>query len=111
MAIERVALGPRFCGDERVKGLVNMTANIGKRLLTVIPTLIGVGIVTFILTRALHRDPAVFFSGPAGAPSSANNGRGSAEPRRSDRRAARGCSTAGEPPTMRYGAGPTCTVA
>ena len=36
-----------------------------KRLLLVIPNLIGVVIVTFLLTRALPGDPAAFFAGPA----------------------------------------------
>src|SRR6202047_2864139 len=39
-----------------------------KRLATVIPTLIGVIIVTFLLTRALPGDPAVYFAGPAATP-------------------------------------------
>ncbi len=38
---------------------------IGKRLVSVIPTLIGVVIVTFLLTRVLPGDPAVYFAGPA----------------------------------------------
>jgi peptide/nickel transport system permease protein len=42
-----------------------MLAKIGKRLMTVIPTLIGVVIVTFLLTRVLPGDPAVYFAGPA----------------------------------------------
>ena len=47
-----------------------MLATIGKRLLTVIPTLIGVVIVTFLLTRVLPGDPAVYFAGPAATPQS-----------------------------------------
>ena len=47
-----------------------MTAMLGKRLLTVIPTLIGVIIVTFLLTRVLPGDPAVYFAGPAATPES-----------------------------------------
>ncbi|MBS0248617.1 MAG: ABC transporter permease [Proteobacteria bacterium] len=47
-----------------------MLATIGKRLLTVIPTLIGVVIVTFLLTRVLPGDPAVYFAGPAATPDS-----------------------------------------
>ena len=35
-----------------------------KRLLTAIPTLIGVVVVTFALTRMLPGDPAVYFAGP-----------------------------------------------
>ena len=42
-----------------------MLATLGKRLVTVIPTLIGVIIVTFMLTRVLPGDPAVYFAGPA----------------------------------------------
>jgi peptide/nickel transport system permease protein len=36
-----------------------------KRMLLVIPNLIGVIIVTFLLTRALPGDPAAYFAGPA----------------------------------------------
>ncbi|WP_137046312.1 ABC transporter permease [Pseudolabrys sp. FHR47] len=38
---------------------------ISKRMLLVIPNLIGVIIVTFLLTRALPGDPAAYFAGPA----------------------------------------------
>ena len=41
-----------------------------KRLATVIPTLIGVIAVTFLLTRVLPGDPAVYFAGPAATPES-----------------------------------------
>ena len=47
-----------------------MLATIAKRLLTVVPTLIGVVIVTFLLTRVLPGDPAVYFAGPAATPES-----------------------------------------
>jgi peptide/nickel transport system permease protein len=47
-----------------------MLATLGKRILTVIPTLIGVVIVTFLLTRVLPGDPAVYFAGPAATPQS-----------------------------------------
>jgi ABC-type dipeptide/oligopeptide/nickel transport system permease component len=47
-----------------------MVATIAKRLVTVIPTLIGVIIVTFLLTRVLPGDPAVYFAGPAATPQS-----------------------------------------
>ncbi|MBM3526792.1 MAG: ABC transporter permease [Alphaproteobacteria bacterium] len=47
-----------------------MLATIGKRFMTVIPTLIGVVIVTFLLTRVLPGDPAVYFAGPAATPQS-----------------------------------------
>src|SRR5262245_52539524 len=36
-----------------------------KRLLAAIPSLIGVIIVTFLLTRAMPGDPAAYFAGPA----------------------------------------------
>jgi dipeptide transport system permease protein len=36
-----------------------------KRMLLVIPNLIGVIVVTFLLTRALPGDPAAYFAGPA----------------------------------------------
>jgi peptide/nickel transport system permease protein len=42
-----------------------MLATLGKRLITIVPTLIGVIIVTFLLTRALPGDPAAYFAGPA----------------------------------------------
>jgi peptide/nickel transport system permease protein len=47
-----------------------MSATIARRLLTVIPTLIGVVVVTFLLTRVLPGDPAVYFAGPAATPQS-----------------------------------------
>jgi peptide/nickel transport system permease protein len=47
-----------------------MLATLGKRLVTVIPTLIGVVIVTFLLTRVLPGDPAIYFAGPAATPQS-----------------------------------------
>ena len=40
-------------------------ALIFKRLMLVIPNLIGVVIITFLLTRALPGDPAAYFAGPA----------------------------------------------
>src|SRR5437879_11468723 len=42
-----------------------MLTVILKRLLIAIPSLIGVVIVTFLLTRALPGDPAAYFAGPA----------------------------------------------
>ncbi|MET0968801.1 MAG: ABC transporter permease [Tardiphaga sp.] len=42
-----------------------MLALIGKRLMFAIPSLIGVVIVTFLLTRALPGDPAAYFAGPS----------------------------------------------
>ena len=42
-----------------------MLSLIGKRLMFAIPSLIGVVIVTFLLTRALPGDPAAYFAGPS----------------------------------------------
>jgi len=42
-----------------------MLKQIGKRLATVIPSLLGVIIVTFLLTRVLPGDTAAYFAGPA----------------------------------------------
>lgn len=42
-----------------------MLALIGRRLMFAIPSLVGVVIVTFLLTRALPGDPAAYFAGPA----------------------------------------------
>jgi dipeptide transport system permease protein len=42
-----------------------MLSMIVKRLAMAIPSLIGVVIVTFLLTRALPGDPAAYFAGPA----------------------------------------------
>jgi len=42
-----------------------MLGMVLKRLLVAIPSLIGVVIVTFLLTRALPGDPAAYFAGPA----------------------------------------------
>ena len=47
-----------------------MVATLLRRLATVIPTLIGVVVVTFLLTRVLPGDPAVYFAGPAATPQS-----------------------------------------
>jgi peptide/nickel transport system permease protein len=41
---------------------------IGERLLTTIPALIGVIIVSFLLTRVLPGDTAAYFAGPAATP-------------------------------------------
>lgn len=41
-----------------------------KRLAQAIPTLFGVIVVTFVLTRALPGDPAAYFAGPAATPES-----------------------------------------
>jgi peptide/nickel transport system permease protein len=42
-----------------------MLGMIFKRMLIAVPSLIGVVIVTFLLTRALPGDPAAYFAGPA----------------------------------------------
>jgi len=41
-----------------------------KRLLQALPTVFGIVVITFLLTRALPGDPAVFFAGPAATPES-----------------------------------------
>jgi peptide/nickel transport system permease protein len=41
---------------------------IGARLLAAVPSVIGVIVVTFIMTRALPGDPAAYFAGPAATP-------------------------------------------
>ena len=45
-----------------------MLGQIARRLATAIPTLIGVIIVTFLLTRVLPGDTAAYFAGPAATP-------------------------------------------
>src|SRR3984885_6867906 len=45
-----------------------MLGQIARRLATAIPSLIGVIIVTFLLTRVLPGDTAVYFAGPAATP-------------------------------------------
>jgi dipeptide transport system permease protein len=47
-----------------------MLRQIGKRLSTAIPSVIGVIIVTFLLTRVLPGDTAAYFAGPAATPQS-----------------------------------------
>lgn len=42
-----------------------MLSLVLKRMLVAVPSLIGVVIVTFLLTRALPGDPAAYFAGPA----------------------------------------------
>lgn len=42
-----------------------MLGMVARRLMFAIPSLIGVVIVTFLLTRALPGDPAAYFAGPA----------------------------------------------
>ena len=43
---------------------------IGRRLIQAIPSIIGIIVVTFLLTRALPGDPAAYFAGPAADPQS-----------------------------------------
>jgi peptide/nickel transport system permease protein len=45
-----------------------MIRQIGKRLATAIPSVIGVLVVTFLLTRVLPGDTAAYFAGPAATP-------------------------------------------
>ncbi|MCA3237538.1 MAG: ABC transporter permease [Curvibacter sp.] len=44
-----------------------MLLRIAKRLLGALPNLLGIVVITFVLTRALPGDPAAFFAGPAGS--------------------------------------------
>lgn len=45
-----------------------LLAQISKRLMTAVPSIIGVIIVTFLLTRVLPGDTAAYFAGPAATP-------------------------------------------
>ena len=45
-----------------------MLKMVGARLLTTVPSIIGVIIVTFLLTRVLPGDTAAYFAGPAASP-------------------------------------------
>ena len=45
-----------------------MISLVLKRLALAIPSLVGVVIITFLLTRALPADPAAYFAGPAASP-------------------------------------------
>ncbi len=47
---------------------MNLILQIAKRILSAIPSLIGVVIVTFLLTRVLPGDTAAYFAGPAATP-------------------------------------------
>src|SRR6478736_4750934 len=51
--------------DYMVGGNAAMLMMVIKRMLIAVPSLIGVVIVTFLLTRALPGDPAAYFAGPA----------------------------------------------
>src|SRR5262249_61613059 len=44
---------------------IHMWLLVLKRLTLAVPSLVGVVIVTFLLTRALPGDPAAYFAGPA----------------------------------------------
>ena len=59
-------MGPRLRGDDYMVGAnAAMLMMVVKRMLIAVPSLIGVVIVTFLLTRALPGDPAAYFAGPA----------------------------------------------
>jgi ABC-type dipeptide/oligopeptide/nickel transport system permease component len=47
-----------------------MARLIAARLLATVPTLLGVIVLTFVLTRILPGDPAAYFAGPAATPDS-----------------------------------------
>src|ERR1700720_4724962 len=48
-----------------VRANAAMLRMAAKRMLIAVPSLVGVVIVTFLLTRALPGDPAAYFAGPA----------------------------------------------
>src|SRR5260221_1633379 len=59
-------MGPRLHGDDYMVGAnAAMLMMVVKRMLIAVPSLVGVVIVTFLLTRALPGDPAAYFAGPA----------------------------------------------
>src|SRR3984893_14312068 len=59
-------MGPRLRGgDYMVWANAGLLMMVIKRMLIAVPSLIGVVIVTFLLTRALPGDPAAYFAGPA----------------------------------------------
>jgi ABC-type dipeptide/oligopeptide/nickel transport system permease component len=60
-----------------------MLTMILKRAAMAIPSLIGVVIVTFLLTRALPGDPAAYFAGPAATPQAIQEVRVKPRPRQS----------------------------
>ena len=45
--------------------IANTSAIVLRRLLAALPNLVGVVIITFLLTRALPGDPAAYFAGAA----------------------------------------------
>ena len=45
-----------------------MLGLVARRLLAALPNLVGVVIITFLLTRALPGDPAAYFAGGAATP-------------------------------------------
>ena len=45
-----------------------MLSQIARRLMTAIPSILGVVVVTFLLTRLLPGDPAAYFAGQAATP-------------------------------------------
>src|SRR6516162_10397462 len=62
-------MGPRLRGDDYMVGAnAAMLMMVVKRMLIAVPSLIGVVVVIFLLTRALPGDPAAYFAGPAATP-------------------------------------------
>ena len=49
---------------------MDRTLVVFKRLIQALPTVFGIVVITFLLTRALPGDPAAFFAGPAATPES-----------------------------------------
>src|SRR5580704_9407792 len=56
---------PAKAGTHDRRANAAMMMMVIKRMLIAVPSLIGVVIVTFLLTRALPGDPAAYFAGPA----------------------------------------------
>jgi peptide/nickel transport system permease protein len=50
-----------------VQVLFGIARRVGRRLLSSVPALLGVVVITFILMRVLPGDPAVFFASGPGA--------------------------------------------
>lgn len=48
--------------------MISIVVSIGRRIVSAIPSLIGVIVVSFLLTRALPGDPAAYFAGPTATP-------------------------------------------
>ena len=68
-------------GERRAARDAHALRMVGRRLAAALPGLVGVVIVTFLLTRALPGDPAAFFAGPAATPAGRRRGARAPRPR------------------------------